>query len=111
MKRTFCYLAAFVLIGVGGCAPAYHCYTCGKVPCRYSPLPPLPYAMYEEAGCCDSIGQQYLSSSVTLAAMDKLAATSKTASSARNPATYSAMTFISDRLQPQKSTGASKTGD
>lgn len=43
-----------------GCAPAYYRYSGCCVDCQYCPLPPLPYANYNECVCHSCAAQPYL---------------------------------------------------
>lgn len=46
---------------VMGCASAYHSYSDCQVPCRYCPLPPLPYVSYPACACHSNAAMQHLS--------------------------------------------------
>lgn len=62
-KSTGHILLSLVLgtaISQGGCAPAYHCYSNGHVPCRYCPPAPLPYTSYPACACHSSQAAKYL---------------------------------------------------
>ena len=45
---------------VSGCAPAYHCYSGCRIPCKYCPPPPLPYPHYGGCLCHSHPAERYL---------------------------------------------------
>jgi hypothetical protein len=49
-----------VAIFASGCAPAYHCYSGCRVPCKYCAPSPLPYAPYCGCPCHASVAERYL---------------------------------------------------
>ncbi len=48
------------LLLVGGCAPAYHCYSGCRVNCKYCPPRPLAYPSYCGCQCHSCQAQRYL---------------------------------------------------
>ena len=48
------------LLFVGGCAPAYHCYSGCRVNCKYCPPRPLEYSSYCGCTCHSCQAQRYL---------------------------------------------------
>jgi hypothetical protein len=50
----------FFAILVPGCAPAYHCYSGCRVPCKYCAPSPLPYTEYCGCPCHSKAAERYL---------------------------------------------------
>lgn len=48
-----------------GCASAYHSYSDCQIPCRYCPLPPLPYVSYPACACHSNAAIQHLATRVS----------------------------------------------
>lgn len=59
-------LGAIGILSIG-CADSYHRYGDGCVPCRYCPLPPLPWRKYRECQCHADVASPYLAPQMELA--------------------------------------------
>lgn len=61
-RILFCMGLVFLATLAFGCAPAYHRYSRGCVPCKYCAPPPLPYSPYGCA-CHSQQAEPYLGAS------------------------------------------------
>jgi hypothetical protein len=61
LREKLLYLALLsVMTLASGCAPAYHCYSGCRVPCKYCAPSPLPYTQYGGCPCHSNAAQRYL---------------------------------------------------
>lgn len=58
--KRYKLLAIAMLVALGGCARAYHCYDGCGVNCHYCPPNPLPVVTYPECICHSGPAAKYI---------------------------------------------------